>query len=149
MGICPKANCTSHRRRMGLEHRGRKQRWPANLRAKTSFYGPLARFHQNIRVPIVPLAPTIWPSSPVFSQTLTRKFRMNLWRNFLQCVEVLRGNEDSLAFTERAYHSCGIIILNSPRCPCGNYGLGPSGTPYYFTLAQGQRGLFRIMMPQE
>src|SRR5258706_15727191 len=74
MGICPKANCTSNRRRMGLEHRGRKQRWPANLRAKTSFYGPLARFHQNIRVPIVPLAPTIWPSSPVFSQTLIKVF---------------------------------------------------------------------------
>src|SRR5437867_3508624 len=49
MGICPRASCTSNRRRMGLEAIERERRWPANLRAEQRFHWNSHQPRQNIR----------------------------------------------------------------------------------------------------
>src|SRR5438045_7559150 len=49
MGSCPKANCTSKRRRMGLENRNSPLPWPVNLCFQHPLFGDLTAYTQKIR----------------------------------------------------------------------------------------------------
>src|SRR6266576_3845635 len=59
MGVCPKANCTSNRWRMGFESRSQSRAWRANLRPQIAFCACLRFRSENIQPPLTAMEPLI------------------------------------------------------------------------------------------